>query len=42
MCRRCNRANVGKAQFFVFAIDPSVLPTYVPQQLSDDGNDDGE
>jgi hypothetical protein len=29
-------------QFFVFAIDPAALPTYVPQQLSNDGNDDGE
>jgi hypothetical protein len=27
-------------QFFVFAIDPSVLPTYVPQQLSRDGDDE--
>jgi hypothetical protein len=29
-------------QFFVFAIDRAVLPTYVPQQLSGDGDDDGE
>jgi hypothetical protein len=29
-------------QFFVFAIDAGVLPTFVPQQLAGDGNDDGE
>jgi hypothetical protein len=29
-------------QFFVFAIDLGALPTFVPQQLATDGDDDGE